>query len=98
MLVLLELYAPGLPCSGLSSCSTFSSFRTTPLTVGPTCDDDARALINLRFIQEPKEIEPRKILQSYKIFFLDRAQNYESNGIGFIIFGSLSGEICIFKV
>jgi hypothetical protein len=48
----------GLPCSGLSSsklvacgppgtsCSTFSSFGTSPPIEDPTCDDDSRILIN----------------------------------------------------
>jgi hypothetical protein len=47
----------GLPCSALissklvacgppgTSCSTFSSFGTTPPMAGRTCDDDARVLI-----------------------------------------------------
>jgi hypothetical protein len=52
MLDLKALHALGLPCSGLSSsklvaceplgtsCSTFSSFKMSPLTLGPTCDDN----------------------------------------------------------
>jgi hypothetical protein len=57
--------------------------------MGPTCDNNAHPLINLSFIQELKETEPRLVLLFYTIFFLDRSQNYESNGVGFKIFGAL---------
>jgi hypothetical protein len=62
----------GLPCSGLSisklvacgppgtSCSTFS-FKMSPPTSGPTCDDDGQKLNIWRVIQVLIEIESRKM-------------------------------------
>jgi hypothetical protein len=57
--------------------------------MGPTCDNNAHPLINVSFIQELKETEPRLVLLFYSIFFLGISQNYESNGVGFKIFGAL---------
>jgi hypothetical protein len=75
----------GLPHSRLSSsklvacgppgtsCSTFPSFGMIPSTTGPTCDDDACVLINLSFIQELIETEPRQVLLFCTIFLFDRS-------------------------
>jgi hypothetical protein len=97
----------GLPCSsaGLSSshlgacgplgtsCSTFFSLGKTPLTMGPTCNVMHVLLIQLSFIQETKETVPKQRPVFFPIFFLDRSQNYESNGTSFIIFGALNNEL-----
>jgi hypothetical protein len=46
-------------------------------------------LIELSFIQEPKEIELTQMILFYPIFFLDISQNYKSNGMGFMNFGAI---------
>jgi hypothetical protein len=55
-------------------------------------------LIYLSFMQGLKKTIPKQRLLFWTIFFLDRSQNYESNGTGFIIFGASNRELWIFKV
>jgi hypothetical protein len=49
--------------------------------------------IQLSFRQETKEIVPKQRPLLCPIFFLDRSQNYESNGISFKNFGALNREL-----
>jgi hypothetical protein len=81
------LWTPG------PSYSTCSSSGKVPPTMGPTCDGYAHVINLIKLRQETKETEPRHMLLFCLIFFLDRSQNYESNGTSFIIFGAMNREI-----
>jgi hypothetical protein len=50
-------------------------------------------LIQLSSREETKETIPKQRPLFYPVFFLDRSQNYESNGTSLIIFGALNRKL-----
>jgi hypothetical protein len=69
-------------------CSTYSSFEKAPPTTGPTCDGYAHITSLIKIYTRTKGNRAKTNATILFDIFVDRSQNYESNGTGFIIFWS----------